>query len=156
MDNVTTALLLLGWWQLTGRGLNLCLLVLSYYIAYLVLWGLTVDNPLIYYAFQATLDTTVILFCCVLAYRDRPFRIIPIGYALVVFTSLLCDGLKLLDEAAEVYLLTGLHIARQQFSIPIDVIFAVVGSNGINRFLYFGVRPTYTKRTADNSSDKVN
>lgn len=116
---------------LTGRGFNLCAVILFYYIAYLILRPLTVDHPVTYYAVQMTLDSIIIVLSCATARIYKVFWILPVAYAGIVFSSLVCDGLKLVDEAGAFYVLNEIHKFRQSFSIPLDLIFAAVGSNVI-------------------------
>lgn len=116
---------------LTGRAFNLCAVILFYYIAYLILHPLTVDHPVTYYTFQMLLDSSVIVLSCAATRIYKVFWIIPVAYAGIVFSSLVCDGLKLVDEAGAFYVLTEVHRIRQSFSIPLDLIFAAVGSNVI-------------------------
>lgn len=116
---------------LTGRGFNLCAVILFYYIAYLTLRPLTVDHPVTYYAVQMVLDSIVIVLSCATARIYKVFWILPVAYAGIVFSSLACDGLKLVDEAGAFYMLSEVHRFRQSFSIPLDLIFAAVGSNVI-------------------------
>lgn len=147
MINEIVTVFLAGLWLVTGRGFNLCSVILAYYLAYLAITKLTLDTVLIYYACQMGLDAVVVYVCCTLVYRHR--QALPLGYAIVALSSLYCDGLKLLDEVTGSYVLSVIHEFRQELSVPLDVFFAAVGSHGRNPFLYTGRRTVYTKHVVN-------
>ena len=49
-------------------------------------------------------------------------------YAVIVFSSLAVEGLRLIDEVSSSYLLIDLYDLRQEYSHTLDLIFAVLGS----------------------------
>lgn len=128
MSNEQAAILLLVLWLVTGRGLNLCLVILLYYFTYIVLRSLTIHDPAVYYGAQMALDTLIIACCCQISSFHKISNIIALTYALIIFTSLTCEGLKLVDEIGRFYVFNWLHELRQSVSMPIDIVFAIVGS----------------------------
>ena len=129
--NELTAAVIAAIWLGRGRGVNLCLVILFYYIAYLLPAALTADTVHVYYLLQMSLDGLIVFLCCQLSTFYQKFNRWAFLYSLIVFSSLVCDGFKLIDESAGLYILTWVHQTRQLFSIPMDLIFAAAGSNVI-------------------------
>jgi hypothetical protein len=151
VSNEQAAILLFVLWLVTGRGLNLCLVILLYYFTYIVLRSLTVHEPAVYYGAQMALDTLIIACCCQISSFHKISNIIALTYALIIFTSLMCEGLKLVDEIGRFYVFNWLHELRQSVSMPVDIVFAIVGSAWggglLDRFgLYTRAGSAYTSR----------
>lgn len=130
---------------------NLCRVILLYYLAYFAISYTPGVSATVYYAAQALLDAAVIMACCFLARRPGA-SIAPVLYAFFVYSSFLCEGIKFIDEAYRFYAFTELHKLRQSVSVPVDVLFAVVGSDGVRRILSF-CRRAICVNIKDNNSD---
>lgn len=124
---------------LPGRGIDLCRIILFYYLAYYALTPIAGLGASSYYLAQLTLDAAIVFLCCRLAVHSDD-ALWPLLYAGFVFSSLVCDGLKYIDEVSGLYVMSGLHEWRQSFSIPVDLFFAVVGCNGLRDILSSGWR----------------
>lgn len=109
----------------------------------------------LYYSLQILLDILVILVCCKISYFYKRLFFVPLAYAVIIFTSLVCDGLKLIDEALEYYVFNELHQLRQSYSIKLDIFFALVGSNGAISLLYSAFRRARASITRNSASAKA-
>lgn len=128
MTNELALLVILLVWLKTGRGVNLCLLIAAYYVLYEISQGLTVNLTQIYFISQIFVDLTILFFCLLLAYKNGKQSFILSMYAVIVFSSLAVDGLRLVDEVSNSYVLIDLYDLRQEYSHALDLIFAVLGS----------------------------
>jgi hypothetical protein len=115
-------------WLKNGRGVNLCLLIVFYYFLYEISQRLTVNIPQIYFTSQILVDITILFSCLLLAYKNTKQSFILLMYAVIVFSSLAVEGLRLVDEVSSSYALIDLYDLRQGYSHALDLIFAVLGS----------------------------
>ncbi len=159
LPNELIALSMLIIWFVTGRGVNLCLLILTYYCLY-CLSELILFNSTTYQVFhftQVIIDTFVILTACLLSFRYMNVRLIFIAYALFVFSSLILDLLMVFDETYQSHVIYKLHEFRQYLSQPVELVFAIIGSGLSERIrsvpLYFCSWSGYNKR---NSHKNIN
>jgi len=128
MSNELALLVILLVWLKNGRGVNLCLLIFFYYLLYEISQRLTVNLTQIYFTSQILIDATILFSCLLLAYRNVKQSFILLLYAIVVFSSLTLEGLRLVDEVFSSYALINLYDLRQEYSHALDLIFAVLGS----------------------------
>lgn len=128
MSNELALLVILLVWLKNGRGVNLCLLIAFYYFLYEISQRLTVNIPQIYFTSQILIDITILFSCLLLAYKNTKQSFILLMYAVIVFSSLAVEGLRLIDEVSSSYLLIDLYDLRQEYSHTLDLIFAVLGS----------------------------
>lgn len=143
MTNEAALLCIAAIWLLSGRGANLCLIIMAYYAAYLVSTNLSpmvvydqsASSTSIYYLTQSAIDSTVVVSCVAISMFYKRFIIIYGAYAAIVVTSLFCELLMLLDQSFGVGVIFKLHALRQQASIPLDILFAVIGSAAGERLL---------------------
>ena len=133
MNNELALLLVLIIWLKSGRGVNLCLLIFTYYILYEISYLSLVDNPQIYFISQILIDFCILYGCLLLAYKDVKRSFIILFYGYVVFTSLAVEGLRLIDEVSGSYAFLSVYDFRQEFSHALDLLFALLGSgkNGL-------------------------
>lgn len=134
MSNDIAFLIILTIWLLRGGGKNLCLLIISYYMLYEISHAAFVHNPQIYFISQIFTDICILMLCLLLAYKQSRDYLPVIGYSLVVFSSLLFEGVRLIDEVAKSYSFINAYDIRQEFSHILDITFAVLGS-GRNGFI---------------------
>lgn len=128
MSNELALLVILLVWLKTGRGVNLCFLIAVYYVLYEISQRLTVNLTQIYFASQILIDITILFSCLLLAYKNGKQSFILSMYAVIVFSSLAVEGLRLVDEVSNSYVLIDLYDLRQEYSHALDLIFAVLGS----------------------------
>lgn len=128
MSNDIALLVILLVWLKNGRGENLCLLIFLYYLLYEISQRLTVNFTQIYFTSQILIDAAILFSCLLLAYRNVKQSFILLLYAIVVFSSLTLEGLRLVDEVFRSYALINLYDLRQEYSHALDLIFAVLGS----------------------------
>lgn len=134
--NEAALIVILAIWLWSGRGLNLCLLIAAYYALYITT-GLTgiigtfkSDDSIVLgtYAIQASLDSLFLLCTIALSKFHHNFTRIYLAYGAIIGTSLLLNGLMLFDQITDLSMIYRAHAIRQDFSIPLDVLFAVLGS----------------------------
>lgn len=134
--NEATLIALIAFWLWSGRGVNLCLLIIMYYALYIVT-GLTgiigtfhADDSTVLgtYAIQASLDSLMMLSIIYLSSFHHKSTRIYLAYGAIIGTSLLLNGLMLFDQITDLSMVYRAHAIRQDFSIPLDVLFAVLGS----------------------------
>lgn len=159
LPNELVALSMLIIWCITGRGINLCLLILSYYCLY-CLSELILFNSISHQSFhfaQVMIDTFVILTACLLSFRYMNVRLMLIAYALFVLSSLILDLLMVFDETYQSHVVYKFHEFRQYLSQPAELVFAIIGSGLSERIkrvsLRFRCWSSYNQR---NSHKNIN
>lgn len=143
MTNEAAILIIAAFWLLSGRGLNLCFVVFAYYALYLISTSLPPELVIVasnyislpYYLTQSALDITIMLAVLAVSVIYKKSVIIYFAYAAIVATSLLCEISMVLDQAFQVNALSFIHATRQDYSIPIDLFFAAIGSKLGERLL---------------------
>lgn len=141
MSNEAALIVIVAFWLFSGRGLNLCLLIAFYYATYLAtsLTGIhelfVTDSQSVYgtYAIQCSLDSLMLLLIIYLSKFHHKSTRIYLGYGAIIGTSLLLNGLMLLSQLSDISMIYRAHAIRQEFSIPLDVLFAVLGSATVER-----------------------
>ena len=56
-----------------------------------------------------------------------------LSYGAIIASSLVLNGLMLYDQMLDLSIVYKAHAIRQEFSIPLDVLFAVLGSANVER-----------------------
>jgi hypothetical protein len=162
MSNEAALIVILAIWLFSGRGLNLCFLIIAYYVSFLLV-DLTPENGYFKaisqttygtYAIQCSLDSLFLMLVIVLSSFHHNFKRIYLAYGAIIGTSLLLNGAMLLDQLADLSVIYQAHAIRQEFSIPLDVLFAVLGSaaverTNINRRLRTGNSSNYNRSYCD-------
>lgn len=137
MDMNLAALIVIGaFWLARGARLNLSLVVVAYYVVYMLTettdlaghFEASQTDAMGIYAVQSSIDTAFIMLCLILSNIYQKFIKLYLWYAVIIGTSLLLNGLMLYAEMLNLSAVYILHAARQEFSIPLDVAFAVLGS----------------------------
>ena len=136
MINEAALIVIVAIWLWSGRGLNLCLLIAAYYVAFLCVDISTLSRvfqaspDIVYgtYAIQASLDSLMVLSIIYLSSFHHKSTRIYLAYGAIIGTSLLLNGLMLFDQITDLSMIYRAHAIRQDFSIPLDVLFAVLGS----------------------------
>ncbi len=155
MSNEATLIVLLLFWLLSGRGLNLCFLICCYYAAFLVFspYNITslvftdMEKVVGTYAIQCSLDSLALLSIIYLSSIYHNSKRIYFTYGAIIATSLVLNGLMLYDQMLDLSMVYEAHAIRQEFSIPLDVLFAVLGSAYSGQFNFNG-----SLRTGHNSN----
>lgn len=151
MSNEAALIVILAIWLMSGRGVNLCLLILLYYAAYLLtsvagIHSIVVtDHVTVFatYAIQTSLDSMMITaIICMLLCGKQSIQIL-LAYGAIITTSLLLNGAMLYEQMLDISIIYKLHAIRQEFSIPLDVLFAVLGSAAGGRYFDRGLPPTH-------------
>lgn len=143
MTNEAAILIIAAFWLLSGRGLNLCFVIFSYYALYIVSTSLPPEVVAVtssyislpYYLTQSALDISIMLSALAVSVIYNKSVIIYFAYAAMVASSLLCEILMVLDQAFEINALSFIHATRQDYSIPLDLLFAAIGSKLGERLL---------------------
>lgn len=139
MTNELAALLIAALWLKTGRGLNLCLIILAYYLVFLASVYMRSAPPdysqpmnvYLVYIKQSVIDLTFLILCLTLSVKyNKPVNFYGL-YAAIIASSLACNGLMLFDQASDIDRFYQWHKWRQEVAIPIDILFAVLGSGGV-------------------------
>lgn len=133
MNNELALLVIFVAWLKMGRGHNLCLVIIVYYVLYEITYRLLIHNPEIYFTSQILIDSCILYACLLLAYKNVKQSIIILLYGLVVFSSLLMDSLRLVDEVSNTYYLLSIYDARQEYSHALDIFFALIGGGRSER-----------------------
>lgn len=136
MSNEAALLVITAIWLLGGRGLNLCLLIMSYYALFIVtnvsgavgVFFAPDDVVMGTYAIQSSIDALFITLIIYLSTIYQKFIKIYLAYAAIIGTSLVLNGLMLYDQMIDLSIVYQLHAIRQELSIPLDTLFAVLGS----------------------------
>lgn len=144
MSNEAALIVIVAIWLASGRGINLCLLIISYYSIYLIAspqqihaYFLTdFDTAVATYIVQASVDTLLLSCCAYLSIKNKKLVSIYIAYGAIIATSLALNGLMIYDQMIDLSNVYKLHAIRQEFSIPLDVLFAVLGSAAGGRAYY--------------------
>lgn len=146
MSNEAALIVILLFWLWSGRGLNLCLLIAAYYAAYLLtsISGVheyffsDAETVIGTYAIQCSLDSLALLSIIYLSSVYHNFKRIYFAYGAIIGTSLVLNGLMLYDQMLDLSMVYKAHAIRQEFSIPLDVLFAVLGSACSGQFNFNG------------------
>jgi hypothetical protein len=160
MTNELALLILAALWLKTGRGVNLCLLILAYYAVFLVsvhLRSAPLDvtqstNVYMVYIKQSAIDLTFLILCLYLSAKYQKMVGFYGLYAAIIASSLVCNGLMLFDQVVDIHRFYQWHKWRQEVAIPIDILFAVLGSGGVrisnydNPYLRTGAGKRYNRR----------
>lgn len=136
MSNEAALIVIAAMWLKTGRGLNLCFVILCYYAIYLAsiyIRGEPPDfsihqNVYLVYIKQSAIDLTILLFCLLISFRYKEKFTLFSAYSAIIATSLVCNGLMILDQISDANYFYQWHKLRQELAIPIDLIFAIIGS----------------------------
>lgn len=139
MTNELTALLIAAVWLKTGRGVNLCLVILAYYSVFLLSIHLRSSPPdysdahNIYFVYikQSAIDLTFLIVCLTLSVKYNKLVSFYGIYAAIIASSLVCNGLMLFDQVTDLNRFYQWHRWRQEVAIPLDMLFAVLGSGGV-------------------------
>ena len=160
MTNELAILIMIAMWVKTGRGFNLCFLIITYYLLYelshVIYYNISQSTTTeLYYITQIFIDLTILFGCLLLACKNIKQSFMILLYGLVVFSSLAVEGLSLVDDSMNKELIINLYDLRQQYSHALDLIFAVLGSgrgeliNNLN--LFIRVRRVYNRLINSNS-----
>ena len=159
MSNELVAVIITAVWLISGRGVNLCLVILGYYLLYIHIDIITYGklSNSFYNLIQVGIDSFVIVLSCLLSFRYIKLRLICIFYAVFVLSSLTLDALMVFEESFNTLIVSWLHECRQVIAQPFDLIFAIVGSgfyDCIKRvFLPYCRRSSYNQSYSNTDSD---
>lgn len=146
-------------WLLTGREVNLCFVIFAYYLLYtaidkagcIVYYSDEVNIFITYYS-QTCFDVIALVATLALSLKYQSFIRIYLLYSCVIASSAVLNAAMLLDQVLEIGAVQDLHAFRQNISVPLDVLFAVLGSGKggqitdyINRNLLAAHRSVYNR-----------
>ena len=168
MSNEAALLVIFSVWLLSGRGLNLCLLIVLYY-AIFIATDITessgifpADDDVVFgtYALQCSIDAVFLTTAVYLSSIHRNLIRIYWSYAAIIGTSLVLNGAMMYDQMIDLSMVYQLHSFRQELSIPLDVLFAVLGSAlGGQAYLSTGLHhaddSNYNRSNRNHTSIKV-
>ena len=151
---------MIAMWVKTGRGFNLCFIIIAYYFLYelshAIYYNISRSTTTeFYYLTQIFIDLTILFACLLLACKNIKQSFMILLYGVVVFSSLAVEGLSLVDDSMNKEIIIDLYDLRQQYSHALDLFFAVLGSGRgelINNIdLFIRVRRVYNRRININS-----
>ncbi len=144
------------WLSDLRRPFNLTFIILLYYVGYLCLQPASEYSAdwAGYYLLQSALDSLVVIACCYLSTFYQVRHWVPLGYAAIVGTSQLTQQLVLTNPGV----FMSVFEIRQWLSIPLDLLFALLGSGFGVRFMGFASRVfgAYNKHNDPINSDGKN
>jgi len=123
-------------WLCTGRGLNLCLVIMFYYAIYMAyplfpemtITRTTEAEALVVYASQLSFDMIALVATVAISYIYQKNINIYFLYGAIIATSALLNATMLFGVAVCEESLYWLHAYRQQIAAPLDLLFAALGS----------------------------
>lgn len=135
-SNLAVFVVLTAYWMIADRRIGLCLVVALYYAAFIAteltdLQGYfksDLDTTLGTYLVQMSVDSIALVTVAGLSLFYQKNIKIFVSYGAIIATSLLLNGLMLYDQVLDLSVIYHIHAIRQEFSIPLDVLFAVLGS----------------------------
>lgn len=135
-SNLAVFIALLCYWLATDRRLSLCFLIVCYYALFMITeltdlqgyFRADVDTTLGTYCVQMSVDSLMLVCVVALSMFYQKSVMIYLLYGVIIATSFLLNGLMLYDQVLDLSVIYSLHAIRQEFSIPLDVMFAVLGS----------------------------
>lgn len=134
-----------AFWLLSGRGLNLCFIIICYYAMYILSTNLPSEVVIMpevkavysYYIMQSAIDSTAMAAVLFASIKYQKSLIIYCAYAAIIASSLLCEVSMLLDQSFGSNMLSFVHAGRQEYSAPLDLLFAAIGSKAGERLLAY-------------------
>lgn len=135
-SNAAVLIVLICYWLVADRRISLCFAIACYYALFLVTditeldgyFSADVDSTLGTYCVQMSVDSLMLVCIVVLSMFYQKSVMIYLLYGAIIATSFLLNGLMLYDQVLDLSIIYRLHAIRQEFSIPLDVLFAVLGS----------------------------
>jgi hypothetical protein len=142
MSNLEVVCIVAALWFLTGRGINLCFVILLYYalyIAYPLLPELSIAMVALgeaqaIYASQLSFDTIALVLTLALSNIYHKSIRIYLVYGAIIATSAMLNASMLFGVTVGCEELYYIHALRQEISAPLDVLFAVLGSGKGGQF----------------------
>lgn len=137
MSNLEALSIIFLIWLGTGRGLNLCLVIILYYALYmayplfpeLAVTITTTPEALVVYAAQLSFDMIALVSTVAISIIYQKNINIYFLYGAIIATSALLNAVMLCGVAVGKESLYWLHAYRQQIAAPLDLLFAVLGSS---------------------------
>ena len=135
-SNLAVFIALICYWLVMDRRLSLCLMIVCYYALFMLTeitdlqgyFRADVDTTLGTYCIQMSIDSLALVCIAVLSLFYQQSIKLYLCYGAIIATSFLLNGLMLYDQVLDLSVIYKLHTIRQEFSIPLDVMFAVLGS----------------------------
>ncbi len=136
MINEATLAAIVAIWLFTGRGLNLCFVIICYYALYILgailpfelLYSVSTAESFATYAAQLSFDTIVLVCVFALSLLYQEFIKIYVWYGAIIVTSAMLNSMMLIQITMDVFNVEHVHAYRQSLSVPLDVAFAALGS----------------------------
>jgi hypothetical protein len=155
MSNELALLALLIIYSKSDGRFNLPFVICAYYVAYITMesYPLTVTEQgawLEFYLRQSALDVLIILACCYLSAFYQRFNKLALCYAVAVGTSQIAQLLMIFNPTQFI----GVHELRQAVAVPLDLIFALLGSGLGVHLLRFAnrIRAAYNQLYSDSNN----
>lgn len=135
--NLAVLIVLTCYWLVMDRRIGLCLVIILYYALFLITELTELDSlfksnsielTLATYCIQLSVDALILVLIAVLSVFYQDSVKLFVLYGLIVATSFLLNGFMLYEEVLDLSTIYKLHVIRQDLSIPLDVLFAVLGS----------------------------
>jgi len=136
MSNESLAAVVFILWMVTGRELNLCLVIFFYYLLYSTsgfdgVQSYFIDSATVYvtYYSQTCFDVIALVSTLALSLKYQELVRIYLLYSCIIASSAVLNAAMLVDQTLDMNWLYSIHAFRQELSAPIDLLFAVLGSS---------------------------
>lgn len=109
------------------------------------------DLATIYYISFAAIELLIIIALCI---NTNKHKKVGIAYALFVLTSMIFNATQAVSMSIESNWFVNFYTIRQQIAIPLDIIFAILGSdNFVSRKFYITLNNSGDGNNADNRNN---
>lgn len=142
MSNFEVVCIVAALWFLTGRGINLCFVILLYYALYMAypllpelsIASVPTGEAQAIYASQLSFDTIALVLTLALSNIYHKSIRIYLAYGAIIATSATLNAFMLFGVTVGYEGLYYIHALRQEISAPLDLVFAALGSGKGGQF----------------------
>lgn len=150
---------------LLSRSKYIPIVILAYYCAYFAiefgLMGFIDDSGVtseldfsaatVHYSLVAAIELLIIIALCINSNRYKKIGII---YSVFVLTSMIFNATQAISMTIESNWFVNIYSIRQKIAIPLDIIFAILGSdNFVSRKFYITLNNSSDGNNADNRNN---
>jgi len=141
------------------------IIILAYYAAYLlveyasfsIIRDLSLNitagkiEAIVYYTSSSAIELLIIIALCI---NTNKYKKVGIIYAVFVLTSMIFNATQAVSMSIESNWFVNFYTIRQQIAIPLDIIFAILGSdNFVSRKFYITLNNSSDGNNADNRNN---
>lgn len=137
--------------------MDLCLAIILYYLVFIAfsmlpaerIFDVSPEDVYLTYLYQASVDNAMLCFISLLSLKYQSSVRFFSAYAAIVASSAFLNVAMLFDQITNLGMVAELHEMRQELSIPLDVLFAVLGSRAGGQLYTVINRGLHTTRRSD-------